>query len=195
MRIAVIGNGPSSRQHEVVWNQANRVVRCNIYGTGRCDIWASYFEKPVIEAAQRLGQDMSGPEMFWQTMTPTTDRALIPWEDTTASAHRVANGRPVRQFSDSEYIELSAEIGERRPSTGLIAVRMALDLCPRELILAGFDALRPGLPGWNDELVPWKENPPYHDFQAEKASLERLVAGKAFCGFHWRTKIVWLRMT
>lgn len=192
MRIAVVGNGPSAQRHAAEWGSADMVVRCNVFLAGRCDVWCSHFD-PEITAAAKAAPD--GVKALWLALSPGSARLLRGDYDARAAAAWLAAGRPVRQMSDIQWIELSVEAGEKRPSTGLIAVRLALELCPEELLLAGFDATEPGRPGWGSPPWDWAAEPGRarpHNFPGEKQALGRLVNSRRFCGVWWRTAVRWL---
>lgn len=199
MIVAVVGNGPSALVHRAEWERADLVVRCNVYGPGRCDVWASHFDAEVLTRARAAGLRPELPRALWSAISPAAELALRPDCPCGGNARRTAElaGQPWRQISDADWIALVAAAGERRPSTGLCAVRMALDLLPDALVLAGFDAELPAGPGWGSEAWDWAAEPGRHmphNWPAEKVALARLAEGSPFAGCWWRTAVRWLRL-
>lgn len=195
MQIAVIGNGPSAEQHLGRWSGAEMVVRCNAFNFGPCDVWASHFDDDVIAKAEEVSAITLEASALWLCMSPTPARLIRPGCDLAANAARAAGARPVTQMTDRQWLELvCCAAAERRPTTGICAVRMALEHRPDELVIAGFDATEPDKDGWGNKFFEWLGVETYHNFAAEKRALGLLAEKGLFCGQKWSTKVTWHRL-
>jgi len=98
---------------------------------------------------------------------------------------------PVAQLGNHQWLRLCNHLG-RHPSTGIVAVMMALARWPTcELVLAGFDATIPGEPTYHDARHPVCEDLHAHDMIAEKKALAQIAEG-SWLGEPCKAKLTWL---
>ena len=102
-----------------------------------------------------------------------------------ANLARLAAGKPIRWYPDPWYAEAVKFLGGC-PSTGFVAVDIAVRaMVPDVLVLYGFDATKPGLPGWDDARKPMVD---HHNFTKEKLTIAALRDRQEWLGEPWWEK-------
>jgi hypothetical protein len=88
-----------------------------------------------------------------------------------------AGFRAVRFIPNWLWHQVSLALGLAEPTSGILAVAMALLLEPEQLSLYGFDGTWPGKAGWGDARTPggWKTGTSLHDVPREKRLLQALA--------------------
>lgn len=194
MRVAVVGNGPSAAGRGAEIDAHDFVVRCNAFGLAgaldagvKLSAWA-WFACPVV--AERMGQAPAGDYCFWMT------KPLAQWGCSDIVDPRLlirwAAGRPIRWVPIAYAKEVAEALGAE-PTTGFMAVDMAIRMLRApEIGLYGFDAVRPGEPGWGDarEVWPWLVNYP-HRQDLEKIAFTRLRDEGTWLGQPCATRLNW----
>jgi len=174
--VAVVGNGPSAAGRGAEIDACGFVVRCNW--------WQEAF--PKGEAGTKVDAVCIWPKAW-------TDRPDHRWFDgelwmsTPRGGARVPTWhRAVRWIPEHRYYRLHealvllhrarTESTACWPSTGLVALYMAMMLKAPRLLLVGFDATRIDAPGWGEfsKVNPWLDVQG-HDFCAEKLLIAELL--------------------
>lgn len=210
MRLCVVGNGQSPKGHGDLIDRHDFVVRMNGWWlahpkaiAGRkisawCWNCAGYLlghtdpgkkDKPVTVKPPKV------PYQVWYTWhygnAARRARAAALIKEVIGKRRIV----PLDRGLDRRVTAAMKKYADKKrtvPTTGLRAIGQALKLNPSELTLIGMDATLPGLPGWNDEGLPWTKHWSMHSFIAEKKLLVELVDGKTWLGNPVSCKIDWV---
>lgn len=202
--IAVVGNGSSAAEHPELIDEQDFVVRVNTWykhfpgfcAGKRLDAWALWppaWNSNILEApageyevwlttSVRL-QDM----MLTEALARHKFRAVDPLTYETAwkalEADRVKHG-------------VSANSYAAWPSSGFVALAMALALGPQEVLITGFDATVKSAPGWGDHVQDFKwADVQGHDYVAEKRLIGALSKDGSWLGAKLATKVRWEKLS
>jgi len=177
MRIAVIGNGASAQGLGTLIDGCDLVVRTGqwtrVFGKGRAGKKMSAWAWPGYAKMNRFLPRGTGWQM-WVTCP-------FEWHK---GKHRLKNCRKLAQLKNLKLrvLDLKTYLAARNkihplkpPSTGFLAVVMAVGLAPEKLVLAGFDA---GLTGKHLYADGRGFSRTLHPYAAEAAMLGKLERGE-----------------
>jgi hypothetical protein len=163
--VAVVGNGPSASGRGGEIDACDFVVRCNWF-------WR-YF--PGWSSGRKLSALCIYPEILSQVLAEAPKGDWELWFSTPNAPKRVP--RPARPIGRGAYETLYRRLKSLGrpnrsasncwPTTGLVALSMALSMEPEQVYLVGFDALTPQQPGWGDNGVSFRPRIS-HNYLAEK---------------------------
>lgn len=181
--IAVVGNGSSAAEHPELIDAQDFVVRVNTWykhfpgfcAGKRHDAWALWppaWNSNILEAP-------AGEYEVWLT-TPVNLRDMMLTEALARHKFRVVDHWTYEAAwkaleADREKHGPSANSYAAWPSSGFVALAMALRLGAEEVLITGFDATVSSAPGWGDhkEHYPWAKVQG-HDYAAEKRLIGQL---------------------
>jgi hypothetical protein len=195
MRLCIVGQGPTAAGHGKEIDACDLVVRiknhwrCGADDTGhKTSVVAHYgdgWSNPP-EAVKRAEQ--------WFTQTPRQLR-LKEEEGWRRLQHLVEHARhqPIRWATQALWNRVSEYLNGSHPSTGMMAVAMAVELYPDcELVLFGYDSTTPDRPNfWDAKQLAEKKAP--HDVLAEKRAIAELLNGM-WLGQPSRATLEWPQM-
>jgi len=199
VKIAVIGNGPSANGQGKHIDACDMVVRAGQYThafprneagkktTAWC--WPGFAKMNKYVPQGKMEHWFSVP---------------VAWDKKKS---RLTNARMMAKCRKSKLVEnpmghylalrhalelLSERRGLFPPTTGIIAIQMAMDFQPDQLLLAGFDVTKKDTKEchYADGRV-WKFGPG-HDLLAEKKLLARLQDKGKWLGLEVKTKVTWI---
>ena len=180
MRICVVGNGPSAEDKGELIDACDFVVRMKQFWaqaalqTGvRIDAWAT--------CRGKYPNNQPAPNALWITET-VQNISRYPAPESRLTHLLPCNAQNIRWLCQPEWEAMSQYLGAP-PSTGFVAVYMALQMRPSELLLCGFDALGDTT---NTPIHP-------HNFAAEKTALAMLRAA-SWLGAPCNVRLQWLGM-
>jgi len=210
MRWALVGSGPGAPRFAREIDACDVVIRINCWPRGEAgdkwDVWASPFQDYMVEGVLREVGSERVPGELWFTIPEG-----LP--DPCADGRSWGRARKLAADADNCQVlrvapELYSAVGRavsdeaRRaaaPTTGFVALRMALEQGPDELVLAGFDSAvssdrgRWG-PWYGQRMYSARWFSVHHDFPAEDRLIERWLRSREFCGHTFAvTRPVWLR--
>lgn len=201
--IAVVGNGPSAAEHPELIDQQDFVVRVNTWykhfpgfcAGKRLDAWALW--PPAWTSG--LLQEQPGEYEIWLA-TPVRLRDVQVTGGMERHKCRVVHP-VVYELLVRDLKLLRQRFGTSPnsfagwPSSGLVALAMALTLKPREILIAGFDATTTTAPGWGDHVEdrPWLKVQG-HDYVAEKRLISGLEKDGSWLNGKVQAKVRWERL-
>lgn len=198
--LVLVGNGPSSPENKEFIDRIDMVARVQGFPMGdagtKWNIWAGCFGLAAI----------SNIKKFKNHKAPNRPRILWCAGDNRRRADKlgITDGAVVSMLPGNVRERVKQAVG-CDPTSGFMAIEMALRAEPRELVLVGYDATTKEKPGWDH----WKSEqgfPPVqtdkpiipgtgHNMAAEKALLEHWVKTREFCGQKFpKTRPRWWRM-
>lgn len=190
MRVCVVGNGPSANGRGAHIDGYDFVVRCNRFKQAFVGDSAGRKLSAFAWAGLKRWNKIVPPGKF--EMWITCPEAWHKGKERLTNARAICKKRKLklRVIDLHRYMEvrraleaLSPKTGKFPPTTGLLAVDMALAAGAKELLIVGFDATTPEEPGWrygNPKLH--YATGPGHDFSAEKQMLDTLCSEQTWCG-------------
>ena len=184
VRVAVIGNGPSAK------GLGGEIDLCDF--VVRCGQWTAAFPKrsagtklsawawPGYSKMNRYLPKGKGWQM-WITCPWTWHKGKERLRNVTAVSNRrrlhvLAISLPQYMAARKYLNRLIPSRTELPPTTGLLAIHMALGLKPAEMLIAGFDARSPGSPGFRYADGRKLRSGPHH-MATEKILLQELFEG------------------
>ncbi len=192
MRMALVGNGPSSKRYGSEIDDYDKVVRINAFPYGdagkKWDVWASDFYAGMISISQRLGlmKYTHLPREIWKM------GKLFDFQRAFKNRHPDV----VVITSECDRTILEKYIGAR-PTGGFAALQMALETKPDELGIFGFDASTPDAEGWGHWWgEDWNDGRTLavHKLDREKAAIAEWCDSRMFCGIEYKdTAPAWWR--
>ena len=188
MRFAIVGNGPSALTRSEEIAACDQVVRINVPNMVSGDKWTVWASNFNADLAGKLDPLNRPPARQWLCVPRTYLSAVSP------QGSMPIPERCEAEVSAPQWASLWFAAGFHRPTTGFVAVLLALEAGATELFLAGFDATTPKAPGWGSAAWDWAAERcrwTMHDFAAEKAALRTLRDTGEFCGKHYSVKVIW----
>lgn len=156
MRIAVVGNGPSANGLGKEIDRCDMVVRAGQFKQAfpkdqagkKLSAWAW----PGYPKNNNLVPKGKG-YCIWVTCPWGWHKGPVRRKNVLAVANRQGlhiSAMPLPQYLYvRKYLNRLAKDGkDLAPTTGILAVHMAVATRPKEILLAGHDAIKPGTPGW-----------------------------------------------
>ena len=179
MKVAVVGNGPSAEGCGDLIDACDFVVRMKVFwkyaadGAGeKIDAWATFLDD---------GREYRGSHELWVVQTP---KQIFRYDTATERIRDIcdaANGQPIRWYTERE-LHIATQCLEAEPSTGFVAVDMALRRFPDcSLCIFGFDSTVPNAPNWEDAKRHPGGNVSQHSFIEEKRMISRIDEGEWMC--------------
>jgi hypothetical protein len=193
VRVAVVGNGPSAKGQGKAIDACDLVVRCGqfvkVFTNGSAGrktsvwAWAGYSKNNSLAPARGTGFWITCP-WKWHKGPQRKDnvRALARKRRAKVRVISLAEYMAVRKVSNA----LSACRRDLPPSTGILAVGMAVLVKPAYLLVCGFDAGKPYADGR-------KFRTGLHDYFAERKMLEDLEGGR-WLGEHHDIDVDWRKL-
>ena len=191
MKVCVVGNGPSAEGKGAEIDSYDFVVRMRNWW--RC---AAEHAGEKINAHAYFswwGEWSSDPHTgfeHWFTWCPEqlTTAGALGWQR-VAFINQRAEGGSIRWLTNARWHQLRGALDGQHPSTGIVAVAMAIDRFrkkPIELGLYGFDSVTPDRPHFFDAREDNKElherRNVMHNILAEKRLLAGLHGGAWITG-------------
>lgn len=197
MKLCIVGNGPSAKGHGAEIDACDFVVRIK-----------AFWENAAVNAGQRvdavawLGTEEAkwkkhGPDGFDHWRTWCSEQYIVNgggWPARKVFFETFAEGKITHRLSGQLHLRVKRST-LKDPSTGIIAIAMALDILePAELLLYGFDGTLPTLPNYHDARrapeIPKKGEQYPHDQLREKRVIAGLLNGK-WLGEPSTVKLIW----
>ena len=175
--VAIVGNGPSATGYGPQIDACHVVVRIKNYWThggkdagDKLTAWATYGEEDDGPPTK--------PQEVWFTQTPEQVMANPAMRTRLTNAIAAARGIPLFWYTHEEWMEATLFL-EAEPSTGFVAIQMALRRFPRcRLVIFGFDSTTPDAPNWEDATPFPGGNMSAHPFLREKQAIAAIDGGQ-----------------
>lgn len=194
MKLCVVGNGPSAKGHGAEIDACDFVVRLKawwVHGAEdageRIDAWAWFGD--ANWAPETVSVPVSGCE-HWFTQCDKQMSKRIDFDARWGSFIRLSQGEPTQRLTDDLWERVQSYL-ERDPSTGCVAVAMAMELFrPDELLLVGFDSTTADAPNYTCARIDWGRTFA-HAFDKEKLAFAEIRDG-TWLGGSVQTCLKWI---
>lgn len=195
VRICIVGQGPTAEGHGAEIDACDIVVRLKNYwrcgadnAGGKVDVVAHYgdgWANPPKAA---------GMAEQWFTQTPR--QLQLKGKEGELRLRLLVEHLhlgTMRWATEELWCKVAGYLWGQHPSTGMMAVAMALDLHPDcELVLYGYDSTTPDKPNfWDAKQLTEKKAP--HDVLAEKRAIAEILCG-CWLGFPTKATLCWPQM-
>lgn len=195
MKVAVVGNGPSAKSKGTEIDACDFVVRIKawwLHGAEdageKINAWAWYGGHAGLKKRPMIPGERWFTQCPKQLMGHDTDKRL---RHLTAFVWH-SRGNPIRWLSDQEWDRLVERRESHHPSTGMVAVYMALDRSPAcELHLFGFDSTTRNKPNFYDARNADMKAANPHRQLSEKQMFRRIATHKTWLGEPTAATLVW----
>lgn len=192
MQICIVGQGATAEDRGGEIDACEKVVRlkryweCGAKNTGlRVDVVAHYGDNWALAGGAPRGVEQWVNQTVWQKRK----QGDYGWE---SIAHIVeqAEWAPIRWMPHRLWQKVADHIEGKHPSTGMVAIAMALDMHPDcELVLYGFDGTTPDRPNFWDARQT-AEQLAHHDILREKWAIAEIEKG-TWLGEPTKAKLTW----
>lgn len=209
----LVGNGPSAPQYAAEIDQGDVVARINAFPIGEAgtkwDAWYSAFCGFGGEHAKKIGMYDHPSKPSWVWMPETIPLSNCPFKTskvTTISRQRIAEicalTNRLSKVPRGRH-PVTGKIRPIQPTSGILALDVALSLKPKKLVIVGFDARNAQSPGWmhyGSTPAPWSPEKPSpsggkHDYELQTRMQEEWLKTRRFYGKHYPdTEPVWWRL-
>lgn len=199
--VCIVGQGPSAKGQGRIIDSADIVVRLKAFWAhgaedvgSKLDILAWYGcpigwdhpDKPELRCEYWITQST---EQWFGKGPRQLERAIH-----AEFAKKTVGTSTFHQLPHKRWRELARALRGEYPSTGFVAVDMAMNILkPEKLILFGYDATHPDREGWADarDGSPWTTCG--HPMAMEKWMIAQITMG-SWCGNRCNTQLEWPHM-
>lgn len=184
MRIAVIGNGPSAKGLGAEIDACDFVVRTgqciNAFKENEAGTKLSAWAWPGYPKMNRYVPKGKGWQM-WVTCPAEWHKGEVRMPNVARIANQHKLNVQVLNLNEYTKVRVACKALSGKdlpPTTGILAIHMALMKKPAELLLAGFDCTIPTQPGFCYADGRKGLSVKLHDYTAEKVLTGHLLEGK-----------------